>query len=200
MTKKIDELETRVAVSENVSAKLRIEIDRVDQYQRRSNVVLKHVDLPDDNDNEKDKVVVKNVFEKELKLQNVVSSIDKLHRIGKVKENNGKKTQDIIVRFKSHHSRYTVINKRKDAKSVKIRPNLTKNRNNLLFEANEFVENIEQVDFCFANVHGDINVRMKEELNGRQVFSFDSMDSLKSLLVKKRIIEDAGEDDDVDEE
>ena len=91
MTKTIEKLETRLAVSENVSSKLRIEIDRVDQYQRRSNVVLKHVDLPDDNDNEKDKVIVKNCFEKELKLQNVVSSIDKLHRIGKVKENNGKK-------------------------------------------------------------------------------------------------------------
>ena len=200
MTKTIEKLETRLAISENVSAKLRIEIYRVDQYQRRSNVVLKHVDLPDENDNEKDKAIVKNCFEKELKLPNVVSSIDKLHRIGKVKENNGKKTQDIIVRFKSHHSRYTVMNKRKDAKSVKIRPNLTKNRNNLLFEANDFVANINQIDFCFANIHGDLNVRMKEEVDGRQIFSFDSMEALRTLLTKKGCIEDAGEEEaDVEE-
>ena len=92
------------------------------------------------------------------------------------------------------------MNKRKDAKSVKIRPNLTKNRNNLLFEANDFVANIDQIDFCFANIHGDLNVRMKEEVDGRQIFSFDSMEALRTLLIKKGCIEDAGEEEaDVEE-
>ena len=163
----------------------------IDQYQRRSNIVLKFADLPDDNTNEMDKTLVKNLIEKELKMQNTVSSIDKLHRIGKVHEGNGgKKTQDIIVRFKSHHSRYSVINKRKDAKSVKIRPHLTKNRSDVLFEAIDFVKDIEKIDFWFANVHGDLIVRLKEAINGRQLFTFDSMKSLKTLLKKKGCIDD----------
>ena len=201
LVKRVEKLETNLEVSRNVSTKLRAEIDRVGQYQRRSNVVIKYADLPKENNEEKDKTFVKNVFEKELKLQNVVSQIDKVHRIGKKFDgHDGTKSQDIIVRFKNHNSRYAVMNKRKDAKSVKIRPNLTKFRNNLLFNANEYVKNNAKIDFCFANIHGDLNVRLKEKIDDRQTFSFDSMKGLETLLKNKGIVVVEGGDEVVEED
>ena len=55
-------------------------------------------------------------LKEEIKLSQVVKDIDKLHRIGRVKESNGKKTQNIIITFKSYSPRYAVYNERKNAK------------------------------------------------------------------------------------
>ena len=42
----------------------------------------------------------------------VISEIDKLHRVGKIKDKNGKQSQDIIVKLKSHSTRYNVYTER----------------------------------------------------------------------------------------
>ena len=66
--------------------------------------------------------------------------------------------QDVIVRFKSHHARYRVYNERKKAKNIKIGANLTKRRGKLLFDASNVVKSIDKVDFCFSNIHGDLEL------------------------------------------
>ena len=66
------------------------------------------------------------LIEKDLSLPHLVNEADKLHRVGNVKEMNGKKSQDIIIKFKSHAVRYAVFNERKKIRGVKIRPDLTK--------------------------------------------------------------------------
>ena len=164
-------------------------IDRIDQYQRRSNVVLKFAELPNNNTEAKDKELVKKVLENELNLAGSVSTIDKMHRIGKIRNRDGKRNQDIIIRFKTHHSRYTVMRNRKEARSAKIRPNLTKYRNNLQYEASEYVKEIEKVKFIYANIHGDLILRLNEEINGEEDFQFNSMNKLKSLLVETGCVE-----------
>ena len=123
---------------------------------------------------------------KEMDLpKDVVNDFDKAHRLGKVKESNGKKHQDIIVRFKSHSSRYKVFHKRKTLKHVSISANLTKNRSKLLFDAIQVSEN--NIDdnewgFVYANEHGDLLFRLKQKFNGKQYFSFDSLESFKKQL------------------
>ena len=195
LEKRVEVLEAKVVVAENTSEKLRLEVDRLDQYQRRSNVLLKFADLPKNNTEAKDKELVKNILEKELKIANCVSTIDKMHRVGKIRTRDNKQNQDIIVRFKTHHSRYTVMKSRKDAKSAKIRPNLTKHRNDLQYNASELVKDIESVKFVYANIHGDLILRLNEEIDGKEDFPFNSMDKLKSLLVETGCVE-AEEDDD----
>ena len=61
-------LEDQVAVSNNTSEKLRTEIDRLDQYHRRHNVMLKNVAVPKKQSQDEDEKFLKNLFTKELKL------------------------------------------------------------------------------------------------------------------------------------
>ena len=47
LSEKVILLEDRVAVAENISYKLSVELDRLDQYHRRSNVIIRNEVLPD---------------------------------------------------------------------------------------------------------------------------------------------------------
>ena len=145
LNKKVELLESRIAISENVSERLSQELDRLDQYHRRPNIILKHALLPESETDSTIKGTVVNILEKELSLPGIAEDIDKLHRVGKIKTVDGKKQQNIIVRFKTHFSRYAVYNERKKAKSVKIVPNLNQRRRSLLYEASKLVSGFAQV-------------------------------------------------------
>ena len=175
-------LEDRVAVSENVSSKLSSELDRLDQYHRRSNIIIKDAFLPEKETIEEVKNTVVEIISQDLKLPEMAKSIDKLHRIGKVLTKNGKKQQDIIVRFKTHHSRYSIYKEWKMAKNVRISPYLTKKRVGILKEASSLVEKLDMVDFVFANIHGDLNLRLVEPFHEKQYFQFSTVDELTTLL------------------
>ena len=180
---KVDVLEGRLKISENVSEKLCIELDRLDQYHRRSNIIIKDVFLPEKETSEDVTKVVHKIISKDMGLPNLVPSIDKLHRQGKILEKNGKKNQNIIVRFKSHFARYSILKEKKKAKNVRLSANLTKRRGTLLFNASNAVKNIEGVHFCFANVHGDLSVRLNEPYDSKQVFTFNSMPQLSDFII-----------------
>ena len=185
LQRRVDQLEGRVAITENTSSLLRSELDRLDQYHRRSNIQVKFVELPANHSQASDNNFIRNLLQNDLKLSHAYEDIDKLHRIGKIREKNGKQNQDIIIRFRSHLSRYDVYNNRKHAKNCKVRPNLTPQRNDLLYDAATLVENIDGVEFAFANAHGDINVRLTESLpNGKQHFAFSSLSELKQRLLE----------------
>ena len=175
-------LESQQAVCSKVTKELSKELDRLGQYTRRANIVIKNVFLPEKETNEDVAHVVNNIIKDDLKLPNEINNIDKLHCIGKVKNFNGRKNQDIIVRFKSHASRYKVFNSRKTTKKVNIRPNLTPSRGKLLFEANELISSVDEVDFAYADLHGDLKFRLVREYEGKFVFPFFSLEELKSSL------------------
>ena len=188
---KVAELDSRLIVSERVSERLSLELDRLDQYHRRPNVVVKGMFLPERESNEDVEKNIHKILKDDLKLPEAIQNIDKLHRVGKVKEKNGKKIQDVIIRFKTHRTRYAVYNERKKAKNVKISANLTKRRGKLLYDASSATANIDKVKFCFSNIHGDLNVMLVEPFNGRSVFSFRSMCELNDLLIKMNLTEES---------
>ena len=99
--------------------------------------------------------------------------------------------QDVIIRFKTHHARYTVYNERKKTKNVRIAANLTKRRAKLLYDASNAIKDIQKVDFCFSNIHGDLKVRLVEPYNGRSVFAFNSMSELNDILLKMDLIDES---------
>ena len=183
LEKRVAELEASKVVNENVTNKLAMEVDRLNQYMRRSNVIVRNVFLPEvETNNEVNKKMVK-IMKEEMKIPDVVvNEIDKLHRVGKVKEVNGKKMQDIIIKFKSHAARYAVFNERKKAKNIKIAPNLNKRRGKLLYDAGQLTVNASNVNFVFADAHGDLKVRFHETHKGRYDFSFNSLEELNNLL------------------
>ena len=175
LLRRVERLESRVVISERVSEQLTTELDRLDHYHRRSNDV---------------KNVVTNIIKIDMVKPELLSSLDKQHRIGKVKIVNGKKLQNIIVRFKSHSARYSVYKVRKKAKNVKISANLTKRRSQLLTTASNAITNIEKVAFCFSNIHGDLMTRLIEPYNGKYVFPFNSLKELSDLLMEMNLIEE----------
>ena len=131
---------------------------------------------------------VTNIIKNDLNLPSEAGDIDKLHRIGKVKEKNGKKLQNVIVRSRSHASRYSVFSQKKNLRNLKIGPNLTTKRNKLLTEAIQLVDNIDGVDFVYADIHGDAKVRLKAAFNGKFAVLFTSIEELKKLLLEMDVL------------
>ena len=110
---KVDVLESRLLVSEGVSEKLALEVDRLDQYHRRPNIIIRNMFKPENESNNDVERKVKEVITKEPGLPEMTNNIDKLHRVGREKMINGKQSQNVIVRFKTHHARYAVWEQRK---------------------------------------------------------------------------------------
>ena len=128
--------ESKSAVQERVNDELLQEIDRLEQYGRRNQLIIKGIPLPpkqhENNNDLKDKV--EDIITNDLQLpKEIMADFDKTHRIGPVftKTNavSGKslKHQDVIVRMKSHATRYEIYNKRKNNKNkfIKLAPALT---------------------------------------------------------------------------
>ena len=137
----MEEMESIILVNKEVTTKLSQELDRLDQYHRRSNIVLKNVKLPENEKDEDVKALVLKSLKDELNMdENVIADIDKFHRTGYIKKNGDKKTQNIIVRFKSHSSRYECLKNKKRSKTIKLAPNLTKKRGKMLYDATKILD------------------------------------------------------------
>ena len=118
--------------------------------------------------------------------------MDKYHRIGPPKEND---VQDIIVRFKSHTAKENFFIKRKNIKKkVKIRPSLAPDRKELLEEAvnmvNEYINNNDNGSMClknpphfvYADMHGNLKLKVTHKFNNKLFFRFSSITELCSLI------------------
>ena len=199
LKKKITDLEDRVvklecknAVLTQVTEVLRKEVDRLDQYGRRSNVVIRNVEVPNNETQEHVEQKVDQIIGS-LNVPNATQDIDKTHRIGRVKidEKNNKKYQNIVVRFRSHRTRYAVYTKRKDLQNnVKLNPHLTQHRGKVLHDSVEFCKEIDGVDYTFANLHGDLCVRLSEKVNDKNIIKgFNTLDELQNILIEKNLVD-----------
>ena len=100
---------------------------------------------------------------------------------------DGDKKQDVIVRFKSHSARYALYEKRGDLKKktnnkIRITPSLTSKRRKLLSTARQRYEENELVDFIFCNIHGDIKVKTKSDINNKLFHTLTCIEDLEKLL------------------
>ena len=184
LEEKVVILESEKAINHNVTRLLSDEVDRLDQYHR-SNLIISNVIKPEHESQEQVNYKVNEIIQRDLNLPDVIPQIDKLHRVGKVRERNGKQTQDIIVRFRTHAARYQVYDKRKQStNNIKIRPNLTKRRDQLRYEATELVKENEQVNFIYSDAHGDIKIRLNNQFKCKYVHKINSLEELKDILEK----------------
>ncbi len=196
---RVEELESYMIASKNVNEKLRAHIDNIDQYGRRSNLIIKHVPVDDENETIKDlEGKMSNFLKNELNVPNASHEIDKVHRIGKPKEYRGAKQQNVIIRFRSHAARYTAYSNRKNAKKFKVAPNLTKHREEELFKAKSLVESMKGVKFVFADIHGDMKVLFESKMaseNGtlKESHIFTSAADLERLLLRLKLIDDVND-------
>ena len=153
MEARMQAVEAQVAITSKVNSLLSIEIDRLEQYGRRNSVVIRGI-LPKDSETNEDlKQSVKTVVGELGMKEQFNRDFDKTHRIGPVLDTPQGKRQDVIVRFKSHSTRYEVYRKRKELKnkSVRITPSLTKKRRKLLSTARSEYDGHEDVNFIYVN-------------------------------------------------
>ena len=150
------------------------QIDEIEQYGRR--LCLRITGIPTETNEKSDDVLTK---VRELISESNVdipdSTIDRAHRIG---ERRGNK-QAVIVRFTTHRHRTRFYRARKNIKSgPKIHIDLTKQRFELLKEAQKFVSDQEDDVFVYA----DINCRLKVHFRDHSEKFFKSLDELSTYF------------------
>ena len=181
---KVQSLEGVLAASKHVSSMLQIQLDNQEAYSRRPCLVISGVDrkLKEERLNQKVVDIIG-----ETGIEDVESNIDKLHTIGK--KDNNRNTQSVIVKFKSHHFQEKVYRKRSVIKSnrIKLRPSLTKRKQDLLDEVNKRISESTDPDmlvkFAFPDVHGTLKVLMKEGITPKYQ-TFNSLMEYYSILNK----------------
>ena len=81
----------------------------------------------------------------DLNLPNAAKDIDKLHRIGKVKQFAGKK---VIVKFNPIHQDMWYLVRRRNKRNIKVGPKLTKSRGKLLYDVKQLNRLDRRNEFC----------------------------------------------------
>ena len=157
-------LESKVAILEKHVEALSKNANNQEQYNRRLCLRINGIPLPrKSNESESaDECLqkVKGVF-KEIGVAIPDEVIDRAHRIGKVRQSRGKKSQQMIVKFTTWRHRIMVYRARKNSKKVKIHLDLTKSNLDLIIRANEKLKENDD-NFAFA----DVNCRLCLKLDG----------------------------------
>ena len=119
----------------------------------------------------------------QISKEEIERQVNKCHRIGPKNEDG---TQATILRFKSHFFKESVYHARKKIKNrkIKIKISLTKKRRKILSYAHQATANIPNVDFLYADINGNLKLRLKENFNNKKVFTFKSKEELHSLFEK----------------
>ena len=86
--------------------------------------------------------------------------------------------QQVIIRFSTWSHRTQVYKARKGSKFMKFKVDLTKQRVNLLSRARSLIENVEGIDFIFADVNCRLNVKFGDE----RVKAFDTETELANII------------------
>ena len=186
---------------------MRGEINRLQQYTRRYSVTIagipkKREEKPEDLR----KIVEELVTEvnQHSASTTTTADIDKFHRNGPRKGAE----QDVILRFKSHSAKEEFYKGRKslgpERRDIKIRPSLSPAQNNLLRDAIAYLEMEDMAiyenppEFVFANVLGQIQVKMKKKCKDGLFITIRSVAHLTQVIQKANMDEDAFEMFDTD--
>ena len=157
-----NELEGRVAVLENLGKLQEIKSDDAEQYSRRlcDDIPLKSTETDRDLENQLNNEFIN------MGLNIPKEAIDRVHRIGRkyeVDEVDKDGVVTVTVRFSTWSHRTQVYKARKRNTFMKLKVDLTKRRGNLLSRARSLIENVEGIDFVFADVNCRLNVKFSDE-------------------------------------
>ena len=119
----------------------------------------------------------------QISKEEIDRQVDKYQRIGRKNEGG---TQATILKFKSHFFKESVYHARKKIKNrkVKIKIFLTKKMRKILSYAHQATANIPNEDFPYADINGNLKLRLKENSNNKKVFTFKDNEELHSLFEK----------------
>ena len=151
--------DSKLAIVKHVSSTLPEHIDNQEQYSRRKCLIFEGIKVEQkEKDSDLEKRIL-NIIQKDLKLNVQPEDINNIQ-------------QNIIAKFTKDSAAshiYQSRRKLKDSitrsnqKGVKIRTSPTKRRQNLLKYACEQAEDYKIIYFVFADVNGNLKLRLKEK-------------------------------------
>ena len=171
--------------------RLRTEINNLQQYTRRPCAIIAGIEKKQNESHEELKKEVEKIIQK-VDSGITMDHVDKLHRNGPIRD--GK--QEVIVRFKSHSDKEVFYKGRKKVgnENIKIRPSLTKANKDLLNTAIDYLDQLHEDDeddklenpphFVLATVHGQIQLKMKKEHEGRTFYPINSMKDMVNTIAR----------------
>ena len=169
---KIEALESKVAVQNNIIEKLKIEADNNQQYQRRSNLRVHGIPINEGGD-EDVLTGAKKCYEK-VDLAFNPDEIDRAHRIGKAYRDKASKklVKSIIIKFKSWNARESFYKARprgyingvkKPGQSFSVSVDLTKRKYDLLKKAKGVINGNKDINYALADINCSLAFKMKDE-------------------------------------
>ena len=196
---KLNMLESILKVKDCVMEGMKNEINRLQQYTRRYSVTIAGIPKERGEKVEDLRKTVEDIVMEVNQQSNsttTIADIDKLHRNGPQKGSE----QDVILRFKSHSAKEEFYKGRKSLGShrrdIKIRPSLSPTQKDLLRDAIEYLENEDHTmlanppDFVFANVHGQIQVKMTNKSKDGLFFTINNIVHLSEVICKANMVDD----------
>ena len=195
LEQKHDILNSIMFVRDRVIENLRKELTRLQQYTRRPNISVFGIPKVKKETHEQLKERIYNLVT-EVGCDVSMANIDKFHRDGPSFGDD----QSVIIRFKSHeHKELFYKEGRKKVKAnqsnIKIKPNLCPERKKLLKSAVDFVDSFtadvyNPPDFAYADVHGNIKLKMKYRTKNGMFFDVDSLQDVAWVIQNAQTIDD----------
>ena len=177
---KVDSLEGEIIYLKTQSSLQERKHDDLEQYGRRQCLRISGITLSDNESAQECDEKVKSYIKDELKLDIKTDDYDRVHRIGKIRTENGTTSQIIIAKFKGFASRTAVYKARKKQDPVKIRFDLTKRRLNLYNSAFNKLKGHPKVKFVFVDVNCSLCIHLQD---GSWKY-FNTFEELESIAVK----------------
>ena len=184
---RIEELESKLAIKQNIFDTLEIKCDDNEQYSRRSCLRVRGLDFSCDEDEGVMKKVGKCCSDMGIEFNQ--NEIDRVHYIGKpyMDKTKNKKVRSLIIKFKSWKSRTTFYKscprnhldrQKKPGYSFNVSLDLTKRRYNSLMKARRLIANNPSVAYAFC----DISCSLVIKFNDNTYRYFNSECELNNLL------------------
>ena len=185
LEKTVERLQSELVITKNVNDILTNEVDDLQQYQWRQCLVIDGLQATPNETISQVTQKAENALAQHLQLDpdEVVNQIDKCHRIGPLKDDG---TQSTIVRFKSHSFREKACVNRKKCtdRNIKIKLSLTRRRRKTLTYAYKISDKLHNVNFIYADIHGNLKLRLNEPINNKIVYPFRDKQELLNLFKK----------------
>ena len=175
-------LKKQVAELRKANIDNQVQNEEIEQYGRR--LCLRIDGVPTVKDETSDDVLkYTNSLFTEAKVDIPENVVDRAHRIGPTytDKKSNKVCKSIIVRFTTFRHRTMFFRARKNLKKgVKVKLDLTKSRYNLLKQANEHVDEVPSIKFCYADVNCRLRVKFCDDKQ-KDLF-FSSFDELRNIV------------------
>ena len=160
-----DGLEAKVALYEKDFEELDLKLENAKQYSRRTSLRLYNLPLPENGQEISIDCLnkVKELFT-EMGVSIPDSSIDRVHRVGRIKTSVGSSTsvQPVIIKFSSFRARAYVYRARKKLQNRRIVLDLTQRRKDFLSYAQTCAKTNPIIEFAFVDINCGLRLKLKQ--------------------------------------